>query len=260
MDALKAVIRLSMTRMVRSRRTFMMIILSLAPVAGALIAVAVATIFKKGGGYTGFGLITEMFGFAYLQFMLLGISLFYGTSLIGDEVDDKTITYLFMRPIPRSTLFLGKYLSGVIMGLCIVIPSAILTFTILSTLDPMSEVISHLGIFAKDLGILALGIMTYIAFFGFLGALFKRPVLIGIVFSLVWESMITYVPGYISKFTVLHYLQSLLPHPSAQRGLQELFQQMTSPPIAVLMLFIIAGAFTALGCWTVTKKEYVLPG
>lgn len=259
MDSLKAVIRLSMTKMLRSRRTIIMIMLSLLPVAVALLAVAFASLKKGGLGFTGFGLITEMFGFAYLQAGLLAISLFYGTSLIGDEVDDKTITYLFMRPIPRSTIFLGKYLSGVFMGLCIIIPSAILCFTILSTLDPMSEVISHLGIFAKDLGILALGTMVYIAVFGFLGAFFKKPVLIGILFALVWESLITFVPGYISKFTVLHYLQSLLPHPSAQRGVQELFQQMTSPPIAILMLFIIAGAFTALGCWTVARKEYVLP-
>jgi len=39
-----------------------------------------------------------------------GAGVFYGTSLIADEVDDKTITYLFTRPISRGAVLVGKYL------------------------------------------------------------------------------------------------------------------------------------------------------
>ena len=37
----------------------------------------------------------------YLRFIVPVLGVFYGTSLIADEVEDKTITYLFTRPIPR---------------------------------------------------------------------------------------------------------------------------------------------------------------
>ena len=37
----------------------------------------------------------------YLRFSIPVLGVFYGTALIADEVEDKTITYLFTRPIPR---------------------------------------------------------------------------------------------------------------------------------------------------------------
>ena len=47
----------------------------------------------------------------YLRFIVPALGLFYGTSLIADEVEDKTITYLFTRPIARGAIVLGKYLA-----------------------------------------------------------------------------------------------------------------------------------------------------
>ena len=46
----------------------------------------------------------------YIRFIVPVLGVFYGTSLIADEVDDKTITYLFTRPIPRGAVLLGKLL------------------------------------------------------------------------------------------------------------------------------------------------------
>jgi len=258
MEPLKAVVHLSMNRMIRSRRTVMMALLALLPVAPALFAVVFVSL-RQSIGTTGFALATDLFQALYLNFVLLAITLFFGTSLIGDELDDKTITYLFVRPIPRATIYLGKFLSGVLIASLLIVPSAILTFAILSTLDPASEVVSHLSIFARDILILLLGTLVYCALYGFFGAFFKHPLLVGIIFTLVWESVITYIPGYIHRFTVLHYLQSLLPHASGQRGIQELFGQPTSPFVSVITLILIGGAFLGLSCWTVARKEYVLP-
>ena len=47
----------------------------------------------------------------YVRFIVPVLGVFYGTALIADEVDDKTITYLFTRPIPRGAVLLGKYLA-----------------------------------------------------------------------------------------------------------------------------------------------------
>ena len=38
----------------------------------------------------------------HLRFVVPVLGVFYGTALIADEVDDKTITYLFTRPVPRA--------------------------------------------------------------------------------------------------------------------------------------------------------------
>ena len=37
----------------------------------------------------------------YLRFVVPVLGAFYGTSLMSDEVEDRTITYLFTRPVPE---------------------------------------------------------------------------------------------------------------------------------------------------------------
>ena len=41
-----------------------------------------------------------MIWFLFLRFIVPVLGIFYGTALMADEVEDKTITYLFTRPIP----------------------------------------------------------------------------------------------------------------------------------------------------------------
>src|SRR5438876_8735927 len=77
------------------------------------------------GGATIFGMIIWLL---YIRFILPILGVFYGTSLIADEVDDKTITYLFTRPIPRSAVLLGKYLAYLACTVLLVLPSVVLVF------------------------------------------------------------------------------------------------------------------------------------
>src|SRR5206468_11725320 len=77
------------------------------------------------GGAAIFGL---MIWLLYIRFIVPVLGVFYGTSLIADEVDDKTITYLFTRPIPRSAVLLGKYLAYLVCTTLLVLPSVMLVF------------------------------------------------------------------------------------------------------------------------------------
>lgn len=259
MEALKAVLALSFRLLFRSRKTLVMGLLAMGPVVAAVLGVVVVQIRAGAVPHTGFGLMTELASIGYIQILLLVLPLLYGTSLIGDEVDDKTITYLFVRPVPRAVIYLGKYLACVITVTVLIFPSFLLTFLILSTLDPPEEVIRHLPVLLQDLGILGLGILAYSGLFGFFGTVLKRPLLWGMIFGIGWEWIVTYIPGYIHRFTIAHYLQSLLPHASGQRGVLQIFGETTSAPVAVFTLLITAGVLLGLAAWTVSRKQYVLP-
>jgi hypothetical protein len=100
---------LSVGEMLWSRRTIFMALVVGAPV---LISVLLRSldalgvpVFQVNGmrmaGPTVFGM---MIWFFYLRFTVPVLGVFYGTSLIADEVEDKTITYLFTRPVPRAVL------------------------------------------------------------------------------------------------------------------------------------------------------------
>ena len=77
------------------------------------------------GGAAIFGM---MIWLLYIRFIVPVLGVFYGTALIADEVEDKTITYLFTRPIPRSAVLLGKYLAYLACTVLLVLPSVMLVF------------------------------------------------------------------------------------------------------------------------------------
>ena len=61
-----------------------------------------------GGAVNGSAVFGSMIWLLYIRFIVPVLGVFYGTSLIADEVDDKTITYLFVRPISRTAVLVGS--------------------------------------------------------------------------------------------------------------------------------------------------------
>ena len=141
----------------------------------------------------------------YLRFTVPVLGVFYGTSLIADEVEDKTITYLFTRPIRRGAVLVGKYLAYLACTFFVVLPSVMIVYLLVV---PMQGSLggSFLDLL-KDLALLALGLAVYGAVFAFIGARFKRPLLVGLIFIFGWEQAALAFPGYLKKFTVAYYLQ-----------------------------------------------------
>jgi hypothetical protein len=114
----------------------------------------------------------------------------------------------------------------------------------------------------KDLSLLAVGLAVYGSVFAFIGARFKRPLLVGLIFIFGWEQAALAFPGYLKKFTVAYYLQAMVPHAMPNDGVVSLIQGIfhESPSLgaslfwlaAILLVFLWAAAVS------VERKEYVL--
>ena len=261
---------LSLGEMLWSRRTIFMMLVVAAPVLIACVLRVLvafgAPIFegsRQGGSeirMTGpaiFGLMIWVF---YLRFTVPVLGVFYGTSLMADEVEDKTITYLFTRPIRRGAVLFGKYLAYLGCTVFVVLPSVVLVYLLVVPLRG-----SLGGSFidlVKDLSLLALGLAVYGAVFAFVGAKFKRPLLIGLIFIFGWEQTALAFPGYLKKFTVAYYLQGLVPHAMPSDSTLSLIQGIfrESPGLAgsLFWLAAILLVFVGLAAWIVERREYVL--
>jgi hypothetical protein len=70
------------------------------------------------------------------------------------------------------------------------------------------------------------------------------------------------LPGYMKRFTVAYYLQSLVPHAMPSEGVVSILQGMfrDTPPAAVSLFWLTAYVviFLYLAARTVERKEYVL--
>lgn len=256
---------MSTGEMLWSRRTIFMALIVGAPV---IIALVVRLVFALGApsptvngtvmaGPAIFGLMIWIF---YLRFIVPVLGVFYGTSLIADEVEDKTLTYLFSRPIPRGSVLLGKYLAYMACTVFVVLPSVIIVYLCIT---PVRGSLggSFLDLL-KDLVLLAIGLAAYGAVFAWIGAQFKRPLLIGLIFIFGWEQAALAFPGYMKQFTVAYYLQALVPHAMPSDGVvslvQSLFRETPSLAASLLVLAVIVAGFLALAASTVERREYVL--
>jgi ABC-type transport system involved in multi-copper enzyme maturation permease subunit len=264
MYAASRVFELSIGDMLWSRRTVFMGLVVGVPVLMAVVlrlvsslGVTPLTVNNRGvDGPAIFGLLIWVF----LQFITPVLGVFYGTSLIADEIEDKTITYLFSRPIPRGAVLVGKYLAYLACTIFVVLPAVVVVWLLVI---PMGGSLGASVIdLAKDLGLLALGLAVYGAVFAFAGAALKRPLLSGLVFVLGWEPVAMILPGYLRRLSVSYYLQGLVPHAMPSNTLVSLiqgaFREIPSLAESLIWLVIILAVSLWAAVRTVTRKEYVL--
>jgi hypothetical protein len=94
------------------------------------------------------------------------------------------------------------------------------------------------------------------------GAKFKRPLLVGLVFIFGWEQAALVLPGYMKKFTIAYYIQGLVPHAMPNDGVVSLLQGVfrENPTLAgsLISLAAIWAVALAAGAWIVERREYVL--
>ena len=262
--AARRVFDLSLGEMLWSRRTIFMALVVGGPVLLAVIVKAVemfgmSALRVNGQRVGGFGIFGVMIWMLFLRFIVPVLGVFYGTALMADEVEDKTITYLFTRPIPRGAVLVGKYMAYLACTLLVVLPSVMIVYFLLV---PLSQLPATFGNLVIDLSLLGLGLAVYGSAFAFVGSYFKRPLVIGLVFAFGWEQVVLALPGYLKQFTIAFDLQALVPHAMPSDGVASVLQGMfrETPPAAVCLawLFVYLGGFLYLATRVVERKEYIL--
>ena len=259
---------LSLGQMLWSRRTiFLALVVSAPVILGVIIriltSVGIGGSVRMGGGPivagpTIFGLFIWLL---FLRFIIPVLGVFYGTSLVADEVEDKTITYLFTRPIARGAIVVGKYLAYLAATVLVVLPAVmVLYFLIVPTGG--GSLAAAFPALLKDLALLGIGLAVYGALFAWVGSQFKYPLITGLVFAFGWEQGIMLIPGYLKRLTISYYIQGLVPHAMPQDSalsiLQIVSRDSLSASTSLVMLCLIWLSFLVLAAWTVSRREYVL--
>ena len=187
----------------------------------------------------------------YIRFIVPVLGVFYGTALIADEVDDKTITYLFTRPIPRSAVLLGKYLAylvvhgaaGAAVGDAGLLPDR-----------PDGRRQHRRRRFRRwwpisgcwPSGWRPTAPCSRSSAPGSSGRWSS-----GLVFAFGWEPAVLLFPGYLKRLTVAYYLQALvtheMPQDSAVSMLMQVFHEVPSVPVSLVCLAVIVGGDALAG-------------
>ena len=156
-------------------------------------------------------------------------SLIIGTGVLGSEVDDGTIVHILTKPLPRRDIIMAKL--GVAMGVSVV--TAAVPLFVAGTLA--DSVRLGFGLAAAA----AVGACAYSAFFLLLSLLTRRPVLLGLVYILVWEGLLGRFVSGTRVLSIEQYVITLADR-IAPTGILE---ARVSPTVSIVMSVIFV-----LGC------------
>ena len=235
----------------RSRRTRVFFLFSFLPVLMSLV-------FKldwaaRGVSSMGMAAFNSIILLFELQFLILLLALFYGTSIASEDIEGKTLSYITTRPVSKSAVVVGKYLAYSLITIVMAGTGTALSFFILNA-ERLLQPSLYTELF-RALAVLSLGLITYGAFFTFFGAAFRRAIFLGLIFGFGWENVIQYFPGSTQRFAIIHYLKSLLPFSESKFSILTWRLEPTPPLTAVLVLLLIAAVFLGLACLVFSRKQ-----
>ena len=165
-----------------------------------------------------------------LAVVLPVIALIVGTGVLGSEVDDGTLLHILTKPLPRRDIVLAKL--GVAVGVTAV-TAAVPLFVAGVLADSV-----RLGV-ALAIGA-AVGACAYSALFLLLSLLTRRPVLLGLVYILVWEGLLGRFVSGTRVLSIEQYVITIVDRIAPT----DLLNGRVSLPVAITMSAIFAVGFT----------------
>ena len=165
------------------------------------------------------------------------LGLIVGTGVIGPEIDDGSIVYLLSKPVSRFVIVTTKLVVAV---------GCIAVFAAVPTLAAGLIMAGDRRGLALGYGVGALvGGAAYCAVFLLLGVLTRHAVVVGLLYALLWESLIGgYVPG-ARTLSVRQWAVSVT-SAVAQHGAVSADVRLR---VAVPLLVVVAAAATVYAGW-----------
>jgi ABC-type transport system involved in multi-copper enzyme maturation permease subunit len=181
--------------------------------------------------------------------------------LVRGEVAERTLHYLFLAPLRREALLVGKFLAGVLTTVLVFGTSV--TASVLLVYGHFGEgrmVLAHgpaLAHLRLDLLVVVLACLGYGAVFLAFSLLFKNPVVPAVIL-VFWEGVNGALPAWLKHLSVTFYLKPLFPVELPMKGVLSLFTVVAEPTprwLAVTGLFVFTALVVAFACWRMKRME-----
>jgi len=145
-----------------------------------------------------------------VSFWMPVLSMIYGSSLVRDEMDDKSITSVVTSPMDRMVAYTAYYLGlaiSVSLILLLILTAGFLSFFGAEGLDGTAW-----GIYGAMAALVVIGAFAYSALFVMVSVLISKPIFFGLFYAFIWEALIGSVPGNIKLLALKHYIRSIGAH------------------------------------------------
>ena len=202
------VLRLSLRQLGGRWRLLLILILAALPIG--LAALVSATLSDDESSNKEF--INTLLDALLIAGILPIVTMVLATASFGNEVEDKTLSYLVLRPIQRWLIALPKLLAPIIVGGPVLVFSGVVA-TLLggSTVGAVIVVLHGDGQAALAVGTAVLaGVVAYAAIFTWAGLMTTRALALGLLYVFIWEGLITTFLGGVRYLSVRAYTLAIL--------------------------------------------------
>lgn len=136
-------------------------------------------------------------------------ALLYAAGAIQDEVEEQTLTYLLLRPLPRWALYVTRLAvawltTSVLTGLFTMLTLAVIYW---NTPELWGDVLPRRA--AVVAGLMALAQAGYCSLFGLFGLLTRRALIAGLAYIIAIEGMLSNFDAVVRRLTVVYYFRVL---------------------------------------------------
>ena len=129
------------------------------------------------------------------------VCLVFAGGSIGDLRDDKTLVYLWLRPMHRWPIVVGAALAGLTMATPIILPSVVVAAALTGAGSGLTVATSIATV---------VGLVAYTSIFTMLGVWLRRHIVWGLAYILIWEGFIALGGPGVAQFAIRTYTRSII--------------------------------------------------
>jgi ABC-2 type transport system permease protein len=240
LSAIPLIAQVTLRQLLGRRRTILLVLLAAVPILLALI-------FRAADNTDIPGFATGVLDAVAVTLLLPIVAVLFGTAAFGAEVEDGTILYLLAKPISRWAIVAAKFVGAVGVTALLTILSALISGAIVLGTGGERGAEATRAFMAAML----VGSVCYVSVFLTLSLFTRRALLIGLVYVLVWEGLLSSLLPGIANLSIRQYALGVGNAFWAMPADEAHLAPSTSLPLAIIL--VVLAMF--LATWRLRRYE-----
>jgi ABC-2 type transport system permease protein len=176
----------------------------------------------------------------------------FATEALGREREQRNLLWTLTRPLPRPAIYLGKFVA--LLPWCVVLNLGGFAAICLAGGE------AGLAALALYWPAIVVSTVTFAALYHLMGALFRRPAVIAILYSFFLETVMGNLPGHLKRASISFYMRCLMYDRASVYSLtpdRPLLYEPVDGAVAWAVLTGLTVVLLAAGAWVFARTEYL---
>ncbi|MCY4653646.1 MAG: hypothetical protein OXC95_10840 [Dehalococcoidia bacterium] len=174
------------------------------------------------------------------------VTIALATAAFGNEIEDKTLSYVFLKPVARWRIAIPKFLASVVIAA----PLAVVSGAVATYIGLDGDLRTTMAVALA----LLVGVITYASVFTWAGLITTRALPFAIVYVFLWEGLLSTFIGGVRYLSVRGYTLAIM-NGLDENGLETLSDRVIEFPAALVGAALVAVAFLLLTVYRLRRMD-----